>query len=52
MVVTGEKPATLWTEPLAVSEAVLDEWWRLNDLASSSGPPQRFQFDATPSTGE
>jgi len=37
MVVTGEKPATLWTEPLAVPEAVLDEWWTLNHLAASSG---------------
>ena len=51
MVVTGDKPATLWTEPLAVSEAVLDEWWTLNHLTSSSGPPLSLQFKAMPSPG-
>ena len=49
MVVTGDKPASLWTEPLAVSETVLDEWWTLNNLTSSSGPPLSLQF-AAPST--
>jgi hypothetical protein len=51
MVVTGEKPATLWTEPLAVPEAVLEEWWTLNNLTATSGSTLGRKF-STASTAK
>jgi hypothetical protein len=50
MVVTGEKPATLWTEPLAVPEAVLDEWWTLNNVTASSDPTRAWKFSTASTT--
>ena len=50
MVVTGEKPATLWTEPLAISETVLDEWWTLNKVTASSDPTRGWKFSTASTT--